>query len=91
MFKCDVCEKVFTVKSNMLRHEKSHKQIKFTCGDCKQVFSRRDDLVNHVQKKHGMYFIKYLSIYKISDLYLRILNFLYIDKQIKRITDTSSN
>jgi len=43
----------------MLRHEKSHEQIKFTCGDCKNIFSRRDDLANHVQKKHGMYFIKY--------------------------------
>jgi len=43
----------------MLRHEKSHKQIKFTCGDCNQIFSRRDDLINHVQKKHSMYFIQF--------------------------------
>jgi len=59
MFKCSVCDKVFTVKSNMLRQEKSHEQIKFICDDCKQIFSSRDHLVNHAQKKHGMYFIKY--------------------------------
>ncbi|KAF0764023.1 zinc finger protein 532-like [Aphis craccivora] len=63
MFKCNVCEKVFTVKSNMLRHEKSDKQIKFSCGDCKQLFSRRDDLVNHVQKKHVAYIYEYRIFY----------------------------
>ncbi|XP_025205783.1 zinc finger protein 532-like [Melanaphis sacchari] len=64
MFKCSVCEKVFTVKSNMLRHEKSHKQIKFSCGDCSQFFIRRDHLVNHVLKKHG--FVKYGSEYNLA-------------------------
>jgi len=56
MFKCGVCEKVFTVKSNMLRHTKSHEQIKFQCTHCKKDFTRQSNLADHIQKKHGMYF-----------------------------------
>ncbi|KAF0748031.1 zinc finger protein 532-like [Aphis craccivora] len=41
----------------MLRHVKSHKHIQLTCGNCKQDFTRRSNLLDHIQSKHGMYFI----------------------------------
>ena len=58
MFKCSVCDTSFTAKSSMLRHTKSHNQIKFQCVHCKKDFNRRDHLADHVQKKHGMYYSK---------------------------------
>ncbi|KAL4097431.1 hypothetical protein QTP88_022213 [Uroleucon formosanum] len=64
MFKCGVCEKVFTVKSNMLRHTKSHEQIKFQCTHCKKDFTRQSNLADHIQKKHG--FIKYSAEYNLA-------------------------
>jgi len=68
MFNCSVFDKVFTVKCNMLRHVKSHKQIKFTCGDCKQDFTRRSnlsDLIGTEQTWYVFYLILYR--YQISD------------------------
>lgn len=53
MFNCEVCEKVFTVKSNMLRHRKTHDGTKFSCDLCSKIFMRRDNLARHVQEKHG--------------------------------------
>ncbi|KAL4085208.1 hypothetical protein QTP88_027067 [Uroleucon formosanum] len=64
MFKCGVCDKVFTTKSNMFRHNRSHNNKKFTCIECQQMFSRRDGLVNHIQKKHG--FIKHNAEYNMG-------------------------
>ncbi|XP_022162712.1 uncharacterized protein LOC111028391, partial [Myzus persicae] len=64
MFKCGVCDKVFTVKCNMLRHAKSHEQMKFQCCHCKQDFTRQSNLSDHIKKKHG--FIKYSAEYNLA-------------------------
>ncbi|KAL4089074.1 hypothetical protein QTP88_024147 [Uroleucon formosanum] len=64
MFKCSVCEKVFTVKCNMLRHTKSHEQMKFQCIHCNQDFTRRSNLSVHMQKKHG--FVKQSNDYNLA-------------------------
>ncbi|KAL4142183.1 hypothetical protein QTP88_004692 [Uroleucon formosanum] len=64
MFKCSVCEKVFTVKCNMLRHRKSHEQMKFQCIHCNRDFTRRSNLSVHMQKKYG--FVKHSNDYNLA-------------------------
>jgi len=64
MFKCGVYEKVFTVKSNMLRHTKSHEQIKFQCTHCKKDFTRQSNLADHIQKKTWNVFLFIIIIIK---------------------------
>ena len=54
MFNCITCGKVFTVKSSLNRHGKTHDVIgKISCGTCLKNFTQRDNLVRHVRKIHG--------------------------------------
>ncbi|XP_025407191.1 early growth response protein 1-like [Sipha flava] len=54
MFNCITCGKVFTVKSSLNTHSKTHDGIEFSCGICLINFTRRDNLVRHVREKHGL-------------------------------------
>jgi len=50
-FKCDTCGSAFGVKSNMVRHMKSHEAKTFQCPDCPKTFTLKPHLQRH-QKLH---------------------------------------
>ena len=52
-FKCDKCEKAFTLKSNLNRHIKSaHENVQYKCDECDQSFSFKGSLKIHIQSVH---------------------------------------
>ena len=55
MEKCDVCQKSFTSRSNMLRHVLSqHKKSKqWECEECSRVFSNKANLTRHLKTCKG--------------------------------------
>ena len=54
LYKCDVCDKIFTEKRNLLIHEKSTHGEKnsFTCELCNKVYGRTNDLHRHKASRH---------------------------------------
>nr|XP_053647658.1 gastrula zinc finger protein XlCGF57.1-like [Cherax quadricarinatus] len=48
MFKCDICEKEFTLKSNLAQHLILHTNVKpYSCQVCGKEFSHRSNLARH--------------------------------------------
>jgi uncharacterized Zn-finger protein len=56
MFKCVQCNRMFSSKDNLVRHNKIHKNVQFTCEICFKTFARKDNLAKHTKNMHGMYF-----------------------------------
>ena len=53
-FKCTVCNKTFTNKGNLKRHERGmHSDAVFQCQECTKFFKRRDMLQRHA-KTHAL-------------------------------------
>ena len=52
LFKCDICNKTFTVKRSLIRHNLSHspRLPSLTCHKCDKNFSRLDSLKRHKKK-----------------------------------------
>ena len=50
LFKCDICNKTFTLKSNLIRHNRSHRPrlSSLSCHKCHKNYSRSDSLKRHV-------------------------------------------
>ena len=54
MKKCDICNKLFSNKSNLRKHIKNiHKKIKFKCEICDKEFSQKDNLLSHKRNIHS--------------------------------------
>ena len=55
MEKCDVCQKSFTSRSNMLQHirEIHDKNTKHTCNQCSRVYFRKSNLTRHLKACKG--------------------------------------
>lgn len=51
---CKLCEKIFTKKSNLERHMKSHEKRDYPCNYCDDIFDnhkeRRLHMIEHVHK-----------------------------------------
>lgn len=51
---CKLCEKIFTKKSNLERHMKSHEKREYPCNYCDDIFDnhkeRRLHAIEHVHK-----------------------------------------
>lgn len=51
---CNLCEKIFTKKSNLERHMKSHEKRDYLCNYCDDIFDnhkvRRLHIIQHVHK-----------------------------------------
>ena len=54
MEKCDICNKLFSNKSNLRKHIKSvHEKMKFKCEICDKKLSRKDELQRHKLSVHS--------------------------------------
>ena len=54
MEKCDICNKLFSNKSNLRKHIKSvHEKMKFKCEICTTNFTRKDNLLSHKRNIHS--------------------------------------
>nr|CDS26434.1 zinc finger protein [Hymenolepis microstoma] len=52
-YKCHLCKKPFTQRSNLQRHALKHVDFKpFECSLCKKAYYRKDHLMRHMQKTH---------------------------------------
>ena len=51
-FKCDKCDRSFTLKRNLTRHLSTHKKIKHKCVKCNKSSTRRDSMKRHMHSKH---------------------------------------
>lgn len=54
-FKCNVCSKVYTKRSNLSRHiQTAHKNKRFACSECPKSFTQSSTLSDHIKKKHSL-------------------------------------
>lgn len=52
-FSCDVCDKVYRHKSDMLRHRRSHVEAVVKCPQCPASFPTQSSLKKHTAAKHS--------------------------------------
>lgn len=51
-FKCDICDRAFTRKTDCLRHTWTHQKPQVECNVCHSFFSRKDAMLKHQKKMH---------------------------------------
>ena len=53
-YRCDLCNKLFTLKVNLKRHMVSHNEdpVEFSCEYCDVKMKRKDNLLKHIQRLH---------------------------------------
>ncbi len=47
---CKVCQKVFSCRVNLVRHQNTHENICYPCENCPKTFSRLPTLNEHTRK-----------------------------------------
>ena len=55
---CDICERSFSTKSNLKRHQETKHTERdpnscFKCKNCEKVFERKDNLIRHERTEHN--------------------------------------
>jgi hypothetical protein len=74
MFNCEQCSSVFTLKRNLLEHQKKHNCVIYPCTLCKSTFNDKSNINRHMKNIHGEYLLFY-----IHDIYL-IYNLFYLQR-----------
>lgn len=56
VFACPKCEKMYNAKRNLVRHINSEcgKEPKYSCAFCDYRNYRRNEIVNHIRKRHQL-------------------------------------
>ncbi|CAI6374838.1 unnamed protein product [Macrosiphum euphorbiae] len=54
MFNYDQCPSVFTMKHNLVAHQKKHMGVRFPCTACPLTFSYKTGLNKHIKNIHGI-------------------------------------
>jgi len=54
MWKCSICEFTRKSKYDVFRHAEQHLNLKLQCPKCGSIFTRRDKLIAHLKKLHGV-------------------------------------
>jgi KRAB domain-containing zinc finger protein len=50
---CEVCNKVFTLKANLKKHQIVHQENKpWTCNKCDKSFNQKRDYNSHMTQRH---------------------------------------
>ena len=54
IFKCKTCDKIFSSKSNLIQHVKTHEDLKaFKCDVCLKAFNQKSNLIKHYRTHKG--------------------------------------
>ncbi|XP_060859704.1 uncharacterized protein LOC132936909 [Metopolophium dirhodum] len=54
MFNCVQCPSVFAAKRNLVAHQKTHTDMRFSCNVCEKSFSYKTSLNKHLKNVHGI-------------------------------------
>ncbi|XP_037796292.1 zinc finger protein 354A-like [Penaeus monodon] len=53
LFSCEVCEKKFTLQSNLIIHKRVHtKEKPYVCEVCRKAFSEKGNLLKHIENTY---------------------------------------
>lgn len=63
-FACTKCNKIYNARRNLVRHMNSEcgKEPKYTCIFCDYKNYRRNEIINHIKKKHKKHSEKYVRM-----------------------------
>lgn len=63
-FACTKCDKIYNARRNLVRHINSEcgKEPKYTCVFCNYRNYRRNEIINHIKKKHKKHSEKYVRM-----------------------------
>lgn len=53
-WKCPMCQRDFKLAKHCKRHIRSHSSIREICESCHKLFGRKDSLVRHMRRCHGI-------------------------------------
>ena len=53
-FKCDQCDKNFSIKSDLQKHIKSHNSCPQKCNECGKMYKTVNNLKKHIANKHSV-------------------------------------
>ena len=67
LHRCDICQRKFSIKSNLNRHIKTHSTPEFTCTQCNKSFHLKWNLERH--KKLHLYPV--IKLYKPDEARLK--------------------
>lgn len=63
-YACTKCDKIYNARRNLVRHINSEcgKEPKYSCMYCEYRNYRRNEIINHIKKKHKKHNEKYIQL-----------------------------